>query len=86
MDGVKVKVENDDINLFDFLLRFGPNLIEGHYHVINDDESNATRELLVYKVILEEWDVASDLFYKFSPEGHNFYLKALIMRSNDIRE
>ena len=66
-----------NINLFEYLLKYGERYIVG----INAAISNPIHDKFIkYKLVSNKY--MSGYYFKFTEEGHNFYLKLLLMSSN----
>ncbi len=61
-------------NLFDFILENGTSLAKGRYQ--DEDLEEIFSELITFKLIQNETTLSDDVF-KFTEDGHNFYLRAL---------
>lgn len=84
-----LEVENS--NLYDYLMTVGENFID--FNRGNFSTKTNLNKLVKYKIITTELNsqlsgglvISSTRRYKFSEDGHNFYLKALIQKK-DIQE
>lgn len=69
--------DKEEVTLFNYLLANGKSLSAG-INVYNEDLAKPLLILSSYKVVNQYERMSSDLF-KFTEDGHNFYLKALTL-------
>ncbi len=67
---------NENKNLFEYLLSIGDKLSIGFYDP-DTVERKILDKLALYKLVLEIGN--ANYIYKFTEDGHNFYLKALVL-------
>jgi len=67
------QVPNSEMNLFDFLIANGKHLVE--YTTLGNDFTKPLKALIKYRMVINP----SPYRYKFSEDGHNFYLKSLAL-------
>lgn len=77
-----IEQDSEKMDLLQFLLKFAIYFINGS-HNINED---AFAKLTLYKIILGKQHLGSPLLYRFTEDGHNFYLKALLKNAADIEK
>lgn len=71
-----VEQDMEQINVLEFLLKFGPSFIRG----TNNINIEAFSKLMLYKIIVRESNLGlgAGFRYLFTEDGHNFYLKAIL--------
>ncbi len=63
-------------NLFAFLIAVAPKLVNGSGQ-FNAAETFALNQLRKYKLVYVQW-IGGSTIYRFTDDGHNFYLRALV--------
>lgn len=69
-----VEQDMEQMNLLDFLLKFGARFTSGTGNI----NMEAFNKLVLYKIIARESASGIGIRYYFTEDGHNFYLKAIL--------
>lgn len=80
----KIETANGESNLFDFMVWFGKILISGFIPIVSDSELSAVKNLCIFKIVVTTRVIGGSVKYLFSDDGHNFYLRALAVKQDEI--
>lgn len=80
----KIETANGESNLFDFMVWFGKSLISGFIPIVSDSELSAVKNLCIFKIVVTTRVIGGSVKYLFSDDGHNFYLRALAVKQDEI--